>query len=358
MCLVKHKEWVESVERLRPDMETRIGSLRLDKNERVVPFEQEFMSEIIKDMTSEALCAYPEVEPFYHLLAKHLGVHVNQLFVTAGSDAAIRHCFDLFVSPGDKVIVLDPTFAMVDVYCGLFNARRYAVGYDAGLNLQMDRMLDGIDEDTALVVIANPNSPTGTLVDEDSLRTILGRARESHVPVLVDEAYYGFCLQSALPLLPEYENLIISRTFSKAFGLAGMRVGCLISSQFITDLLYRFRPMYEVNSLGIHFASKLIDEYDMVRRHLAQVSSGKKYLHEELERLGLDYLQSHTNFVHIDMGERLALVKDAFKQEGVLVRGGLPIAGYETFLRVTIGPVDSMARVVSILKKVFVDEKY
>jgi histidinol-phosphate aminotransferase len=349
MSVVKHKMWVDYVERIRPNLETRYGLVRLDKNERTTPFNGNFINRVLSKITSEQLGAYPEVEPFYKQLSRHVDVDVNSLVVTAGSDAAIRHCFELFVNPGDRVVVLEPTFAMVDVYCGLFNADRFAIGYDGTLMLDFDRLLSGINQYTSLVIIANPNSPTGTLMKERDLRNVLKKAKENSVPVLVDEAYYGFCAQSAASLLSEFDNLIVSRTFSKAYGLAGMRIGFLMAHPSVASLLYRFRPMYEVNALGVYFAMSVIEEITIVEQYIAETNKGKKYLLEEVGSIGMRYVDTHTNFVHIDMRERLDSVIDMLDRRGVLVRGGLPIEGYESFLRISTGPVQCMKKVVEVL---------
>ena len=215
--MVKHKIWVEKVSRVRGEPTTRHGLIRLDKNERVTGFSQEFLEQLMSELTSDHLTAYPEPEILYEQLAQLHNVSSNNLMLTAGSDAGIRHCFDLFVNPGGEVVVLEPTFAMVDIYCQLYGAQKQAVGYDNQLQLDVDRLLESINPKTELVVIANPNSPTGTLISQEDIKTILLKAASFDVPVLVDEAYYGFCKQTAVPMLKEHDNLIVSRTFSKAF---------------------------------------------------------------------------------------------------------------------------------------------
>lgn len=351
MTAVKYKEWIDGLDRLPVSNETRYRKLRLDKNERTVAFEAAFLERILSSIESDYLCAYPEVLPFYNQLSRHLGLATESLFLTAGSDAAIRHCFELFVNPGDKVVVLEPTFAMVDVYCQLYAANRSPVGYNAELELDYDELVGRLDNRTSLVIIANPNSPTGTYIRHDELRRVIVKANELRIPVLIDEAYYGFCKNSALSLLNEYENLLISRTFSKAYGLAGLRIGFLAGGPALMGLMRKLRPMYEVNQIAILFASKLLDNLSIVSRYLQDAEAGKRWLVNEFHLLGFDVIDTETNFIHVDFGPKKENIVRALKLNGILVRGGLPIPGFDNFLRITTGPLESMLRIMKVVGK-------
>ena len=139
--------------------------------------------------------------PSYNKLSMHCNVGRENIVVTAGADGAIRHCFDLFVNPNDEVICLDPTFAMVEVYCRLYNAKRVAIKYRENLTLDFMKVENSINKKTSLIVIANPNSPTGTLIDEKDLKNILHIAQINKVPVLIDEAYFGFSDFTVVPFI-------------------------------------------------------------------------------------------------------------------------------------------------------------
>jgi histidinol-phosphate aminotransferase len=350
--MVRYKSWVDGVRRLRGDTQTRHGLLRLDKNERVTAFQQDFFEQIKFEMTSDHLTTYPEVEVLYERLARYHQMTTDNFMITAGSDVAIRHCFDLFVNPGGEVVVLDPTFAMVDIYCKLYNAQKQGIGYDRNLQLDLDRLVAVIGPKTELIVIANPNSPTGTLISEADIALILLRAARFQVPVLIDEAYYGFCKQTAVPMLKEHENLIVSRTFSKAYGLAGLRVGYLLTQTKIAQLLYRFRPMYEINSIGILAAMRLLDQPLMAENYLAETEEGRKYLLEFIKGKGLFFRDTQTNFIYIDFGDKKQAVMNECSKAGILIRGGLPIEGFETYLRISLGPVVAMQILVETLRRV------
>jgi histidinol-phosphate aminotransferase len=348
--VIKHKSWVQNISRLRDESKTRHDLMRLDKNERVTAFPQDFFEQLISDITSDHFTAYPETEQLYEQLAQLHQLTTNNLMLTAGSDAAIRHCFDLFVNPGGEVVVLDPTFAMVDIYCQLYNAKKQAIGYDHQLQLDLERLITVIGPKTELVVIANPNSPTGTLISEGDIASILLKAAHFQVPVLIDEAYYGFCKQTAVSMLEEHENLIVSRTFSKAYGLAGLRIGYLLAQTEIAQLLYRFRPMYEINSVGILAAMKLLDQPGIAESYLSEIEEGRRHLLEYAKVKGLCFRDTQTNFVYIDFGDKKQVVMDELSESRILVRGGLSIEGFETYLRISLGPLTAMQRLTETLR--------
>ncbi|WP_333655123.1 pyridoxal phosphate-dependent aminotransferase [Dissulfurispira sp.] len=348
---MKHKAWVDAVQRVRAGIESRFDKVRLDKNERLTPFRDDFWRNVISGIRQEHVLAYPEVEPLYEKLGRFLGVSTEQVVITAGSDAAIKTAFDLFVKPGDEVVYLDPTFAMVDVYCGLFNATAVRIGYGTDLRTDMRLLLETVREQVSLIIVANPNSPTGTYIPNDELKTLLEAARRLSIPVLVDEAYYGFCPYTALDLLGEYENLIVTRTFSKTAGLAGLRIGYVVTSPDLAQLLYRFRPMYEVNSVAVHFASAMLDNWHVVDEYIRATDEGKKCLHGALNALSFRTIDTLTNFIHADFGVQREAILKGFDRDGILVRGSLSVKGFEGYTRISIGPISEMEKVVDSIKR-------
>jgi histidinol-phosphate aminotransferase len=350
---MKHKEWIDTVERVRGTTETRLNKVRLDKNERLGYFYNSFWNKIISKITQEHIFAYPEIEPLYNKLASFLGVTIDNLVITAGSDFAIKIVFELFINPGDSVVVLNPTFAMVNVYCDLYKAKRIDIGYDEKLNLDVDTLLNSIDEKVALVIIANPNSPTGTYINNNTLKIILQKASNFSIPVFVDEAYYGFCPFSAMDLLENHDNLIITRTFSKTAGLAGLRIGYIIADKKLAQLLYKFKPMYEINSIAVLFASELLDNWTLVDEYISDTDEGKKYLIKELEVLSYDVVDTFANFIHVDFKSKKDRILKGFEDDGILVRGGIGVRGFEGYTRISVGSIDKMKKVMdSILKNI------
>ena len=347
---VKYRKEIENVWRTRPEEETRLNKLRLDKNERISAFSPDFWKDVIGGIDEEMVHAYPEVFPLYKRLASFHGLAVGNFLLTAGADAAIRHCYETFVSPGSKVIYLDPTFAMVTLYGSLFGAEMVGVKYDSRLQINMEQLIAAIDNNTALIIIANPNSPTGTLMTNCEIATIAEKAARHRVPILIDEAYYGFCCYSALEIIKEHQNLIVTRTFSKVSGMAGLRVGYVVGHPEVISLLTKFRPMYEVNSVGILFACRMLDNWHIAEAYGRKTIDGRKRFVEFLSGCGFPVIDTETNFIHVDFGGLKEAILNALADEDVLVRGMLNIMGLENYTRFTVGPWEVMSRVREIIR--------
>jgi len=348
---VKHKGHLDSIWRPNPEHTSRHGLLRLDKNERLSLFPSDVWQDCINALTQESVLSYPEVGPLYRRLAQHHQVSEDSLLLTAGSDAAIRHCFEAFVNPGDRVLYPCPTFAMVTVYGELFAADMRGIGYDRALILDIKTLTEQIDNNTALIVLANPNSPTGGCVERNSLVRMIETARLNRVPVLVDEAYFGFTEESALDLVQRFDNLIVSRTMSKVAGIAGLRLGYVVGQPLIIHMLSRFRPMYEVNSASIVFTKVLLDHWDAVADYGRRTIDGRNKLANYLAETGFSVVNTQANFLHVEFGEQTEEILLDFASAGVLVKGGLDVPGYESYTRLSVGPWECLAPLVTIIER-------
>jgi len=213
--MIKHNKWIGKIHREGILSKSRYEKLCLDKNERVTNFSKSFFNQFVSKINSKRIIAYPEVWKLYYALANLHRIKTNQLFLTAGIDGAIKNCFELFVAKRGKVITLNPTFAMVDIYCKIFNAKRFNINYNGKLKLNVNYLIQSIDRKTSLVIIANPNSPTGTIIDKIDLEKIIKKANSLNVPVLIDEAYHEFCNMTVLPLVKKYEAKIPSKNITK-----------------------------------------------------------------------------------------------------------------------------------------------
>lgn len=215
-------------------------------------------------------------------------------------------------------------------------------------------MADAIDENTRVVFVANPNNPTGTWFDAAALGTFLARV-PAHVLVVLDEAYIEYAegqeLPDGLAYLADYPNLLVSRTFSKAYGLAALRVGYAISSPVIADVLNRVRQPFNVNSLALAAACAALDDVDYLAASRRVNDAGMAQLERGFRQLGLEWIPSRGNFIAVDFARDAAPINQALLREGVIVR---PVAGYgmPTFLRVSIGTERENARFLDVLAQV------
>ena len=193
-------------------------------------------------------------------------------------------------------------------------------------------------------------------VQRDVLEDILKKALRVRVPVLIDEAYYGFCRHTACGLMGAYPNLIVARSFSKVTGMAGLRVGYAMSDPAVISVLTKYRPMYEVNSIGIIFALKILDNWHIAEEYGRDTIEGREHLVHFLSQMELKVIDTETNFIHVDFGSRKDTILRALDAAGVLVRGMLSIDGFENYTRISVGPKDTMELVIGIIRSVMLEK--
>ncbi len=292
-------------------------------------------------------------------LTRVLGVSAGQVTLGNGSNDVLELVARAFLGPDDEAVYAEHAFAVYPIVTQAVGARGIvAPAHDGSQGVRyghdLDAMARCIGPRTRLVFIANPNNPTGTYVSSQALRRFLDGLPE-HVIAVVDEAYVEYVsapdYASALPWLPALPNLIITRTFSKAYGLAGLRVGFAVSSLEIADLLNRVRQPFNVNSLALAAASAALDDRDHLERSVALNAAGLKMLADEFSARGLTYIPSVGNFITIDLQRDAAPIFQALLREGVIVR---PVANYglPNHLRVTVGTAEENQCLLEALDRV------
>jgi len=304
------REAVLDQQLLRPEWTQRAVRdprlLWLDKNENADPQLGAIVQRVVREVDPVALGTYPECAPLYRKLASYLGVVPGKLLLAAGSDGVIRSVFEAFVNPGDVVMHTVPTFAMYSVYARMYGARVAALEYrrdEAGPSLPAGTVITAIaDTRPKVVCLPNPDSPTGTVFPPDDLRRIVEAAGRSGALILIDEAYYPFYDRTALSWLDEYPHLVIARTFAKAWGLAGLRIGYAVSSPTVAGLLHKVRPMYEVNTLAVAATERMLDYDGDMLASVKRLNAGRDAFVAAMTRLGLRTLRTEGNFLHVAFG--------------------------------------------------------
>lgn len=315
--------------------------LWLDKNENIDPIYIEFIHKIISDIPAEAFFGYPDCFALYKKLAEYLHTSINQLIISAGSDGIIRAVYDAFVSPGDTVIYTEPTFAMYSLYAQMYGANSLKLHYEPspqGPVLSSEKIIAAIKSSSPrLVCIPNPNSPTGTVFSPDSLRAIIKAAAQSGAVILIDEAYYPFYPETCITWINEFPNLIIARTFSKAWGLAGIRIGFGIACKQLIGELHKIRPMYEAGALSITLAERMLHYPDAMLASVKRLNDGKAYFLAKMRELGLRTFPSKGNFLHVAFDQYAKAVHEVL-QKNVLYRKDFQhpsLSGYSRFTATT-----------------------
>lgn len=317
------------------------GIVKLASNENplgVSPMVQAALSAAVKD-----LARYPDANGFYlkEALAQKFTVGHDQITLGNGSNDVLELLARTYVQPHHEVIFSQHAFVVYPLVTKAIGATPVAVpAVDYGHDL--DGMAAAITDKTRMIFIANPNNPTGTFLDTASIKAFLDKV-PAHVIVVLDEAYYEYVPEHerapSMQWVDKYPNLVVSRTFSKAYGLAGLRAGFAVSHPSVADLMNRIRQPFNMNHLALTAALAALNDESFLAESIAINSAGMTQLIDFCNDQGLNYIPSHGNFLTIEVGPNA----DEFYQQlllaGVIVR---PVGGYElpNHLRVSIGLAD------------------
>lgn len=290
------KKYISQLYRPSLSENDRSGFICLDKNEP--PFSAfDTVKDIITNEDIQSLRIYPDPFELYTKLAVFAKVTIDQLIITHGSEQAIDFVFRIFLNEGDEVVYLRPSFAMFDVFAYQQKAKVKHIDFDTNMKLNINVLLDSISSQTKLFVLANPNNPTGTAYNFNELKKIAEHTKKTNTTFLLDEAYYHFYEINSLHLLDDFDHIIITRTFSKALGIAGARVGYALSNKTNIDLLRKLKPIDEINHLSNIIAKKVIDNGDIILdKNIKQVGKWKQIFKTEPLK-SMNYIDTEGNFI-------------------------------------------------------------
>lgn len=291
-------------------------------------------------------------------LAKHLRVNETQLIMGNGSEDVLRILMQAFVCGEKHLIISQYAFIAYKILAQGLGIKVKEIP-ERDFATDLTAMLAAMTEDTGMIIIANPNNPTGTYVSEAAFKAFMDQVPPS-VLVVCDEAYYEYVQEKDYPqtlnLQQRYTNLVTTRTFSKIYGLAGLRVGYGVAHAAIVDLLNRIRQPFNVNHLAQVAAVAALDDQAFVQKGILLNEQGKKQFCEGLAELGLNYIKSATNFMLVECQQSGKQVYQALLEQGVIVRPVDPY-GLDKYVRITIGTGDENKRCLIALKKIMVKEK-
>jgi histidinol-phosphate aminotransferase len=339
--------------RRTPEATPEDGLVRLNRNERLEPLPAWFVDRIRGALDGDLLTGYPSTDSLYERLSEWLGVARERLLLTAGSDSAVRAVYQALLRPGDGVVSLEPSYAMYQVYAQMFQAQAVEITIPRSLEVDRPQLLEAIRPGVRLVMLANPNQPTGTLLEEEFLLRVLERAARIQALVAVDEAYFPFSRHTMLPYIEEFPNLLVIRTLSKAAGLAGLRVGFAAGHPEVVQNLWKLRPAEDINAMAILCAREMLAVPELIEDCVANVDAGKETLAVVASELGLEPLPTATNFMLLRVPSPMtpgALVA-ALHDEGFLVRGPFGAPCIADCIRVTLGPPALMSQFGEALRR-------
>ncbi len=329
--------------------------LRLHQNENTGGCSPRVL-EALATLRPDQIGFYPPYAAATDAVAKYLGVAPDRVTLTNGLDEGLMAlavgCLRPSVGgPVFEAIVPEPAFEIFRFDTAVAGGRLVQVMPNADFSFPLDEVLAAITPNTRVVFLTNPNNPTGVSMPLDAIRAVARRVPTGAI-VFVDEAYAEFARESFIPDLPSFPNVIVGRTFSKAFGLAGLRVGCLIGAPDQMDSIREAIPVYSVNIAAVAAVQAALTDLDYLRNYLSQVDESKALLYAACDRLGLKYWKSRSNFVLVSAGDRLdALVNGAFAR-GIYIRDRSTEPGCAGCARVGAGLVSHTRQFIAVMEEV------
>ena len=342
------REAVRNLPTYHPPLSGRKG-LRLDFNENTVGCSPRVL-ERLRNINVEDLARYPERGPVEAVVADSLGVRPEELLLTNGVDEAIHLICETYLEPDDEVLIVVPTFSMYDIFARAPGARILNIPSGVNFSFPTHTILRHISPATRLIAIANPNNPTGAAALEEELMLVARSAPQA--AVLIDEAYFEFHGHTLLGKWRELPNLFIARTFSKAYGLAGLRAGVLMGDAQQMSGVRKVASPYNVNSIALACLPDALQDQAYVGRYVKEVCEGRERLQRELQNLGIPFWPSRANFVLMRMGEANTAFVRAMREHGILVRDRSRDPGCEGCVRITLGSLEQTDRLLAVVREV------
>lgn len=307
----------------------------LNQSERSENFSEILFELFKKDLKQEDFAYYPNTKNFKEKICEFYNVKTENLFLSDGSDVGIKSIFETFTTCGN-IVTSEPSFPMYGVYASLYNCPYKGIHYDVDtLEFSIDNMLSFVDDDTELIILANPNSPIGDYKTFEEIKPLLDTGKM----VLIDEAYIEFSgKESMIQYIDEYPNLIVTRTFSKGFGAAGCRVGMTFAHKDTIEPISKFRQMYEITGVSLKYCEFLLNNHYLVDTYIQEVVKEKKKVVSMLKHY--EVIDSNCNWIHFNNQDDNKKTKEIFDKHKVLVKYCKvhPYGFRDNWCRMTIQP--------------------
>ncbi len=337
---------VEQMHEYHPPLAGRDG-LRLDFNENTFAPSSRVQA-VLQRIAADTLTMYPERQHVERIAAEHFGLTPEAVLLTNGVDEAIHLVCETYLEPQDEVIIVTPTFSMYALYAEATGARVREIQSDSTLQFPYERVQQAIQPSTRVIMLASPNNPTGAVVESSFLLELA--AATPQAALLVDEAYYHFHGESVLSATATVPNLLVARTFSKAYGLAGLRIGLLAGHPDAMRFIRKVSSPYNVNSIALECLPEALADEDYISWYADQVLQSRTIAEQALTRLKVPYWPSHANFILMNIGDSHKAFVAAMRQQGVLVRDRSSDPGCDGCVRITLGTIEHTNRGIVALE--------
>ena len=349
---------------LRPDWvnqkHRKKNKLWLDKNECSDEIMNKVVWNALSKVSSESIFSYPELSTLYSKIASLDNLSPENILITAGSDGSIRACFEICIEPGDNVILTRPTFAMYEVYSKIYGAKVTSLDYEKSSNgpvLKLKDIFNAIKNvNPKMLCLPNPDSPTGTVFSNKEIEEIILAGENNGTLIIIDEAYYPLYPMTVAQLINKYKNLIVVRSFSKAWGAAGFRIGYTISNKNLTQILHKQRPMYEIGNVSAKALEILLDSENEMKLSVKRLNEGKKYFQDCMRSMGISTYDSYGNFLHVKFGVHEKEIHENLK-DIVYYRENFELSCLKGYSRFTATTIDKFKPIVQCIEKILINQK-
>lgn len=330
--------------------------VEMHRNVRVESYSKLIADKIKNDIDFTKLSHYPDIDPLLDKLANFHSIKSENILVTSGIDSGIKTIFEMCTKSGSNIVCLYPTYAMYKVYADAYDVNIINIISKKDYTIDLNDLLDSLSADVDVVFIPNPHIPIEYTFDILQIKKIIEKAQEYEILVVIDEAYHMFGAPTMVPLIKEYTNLVIARTFSKGLALPSIRLGYLMANEYLTAYLSSRRFAHETNYLTIQIAIWAIDNIDIFKDYNNEVIEAREWLKNNLKELGFDVHGSQSNSLLLNCKTVLNSTKVALelKKKGYLVKSNIP-KPFDDCLLITIGNKNTMSCfydiLVAVLKK-------
>jgi histidinol-phosphate aminotransferase len=325
-------------------------SKKLDWNECNLTFDEDYLLKLRKSVSNVKLSEYPNINNDELLIAleNYCGINKNKIQTFNGSDSALHYIFATFLNPETKVLMYYPNYNQVESYIQLYsNNLNYSHISDPFGNHTYN--FEDI-KDNDVVYITNPNNPTGKIIEPEVIKELL-KLYPSKL-FIIDEAYYEFSNKTCVVLTNDFDNIIVTRTFSKAFSLASIRLGYICTNETIIDQINKIRNTKEVNSFAQTLGVTALNNIQYIEKRVNQVIKNKEFFVNELKKLNIEFIESMSNFVLIRVKDSSFLINRLMEKD-ILIRDRSNFIGLENCVRITIGEMNDMITIINTLKTIY-----
>ena len=350
--MINPRKAITEMQEYNPPTSNREEFLRLDFNESTIGCSTNVIKALSKIKTRN-LATYPEYTKLRKILSNYCNVSIEEIIATNGTDEAIKTIIESYIEKGkDEIIIPVPTYAMFKFYAQLNEAIIKEIEYNQDLSFPTEKVLEAINKKIKIIILVNPNNPTGTSIKRKDIIKIVEKAKKNDAIVLIDEAYYQFYGKTSVSLIKKYDNLFVTRTFSKAFGLAGLRLGYIISNKDNLNIIQKVLSPYSVNNLAIVCASAALGDLDYIKNYAQEAKKSKLILYKELEKLGVKYYKSDANFILLSIGPQSAKFCQKLREKGILVRDRGSDILLNGCVRITLGTLKQTKELIKAFRQV------